>query len=134
MFIDGERMLSSGCENAFGSRCTETTFETVLGSGSHMVAVDVEFADADGSKKVLAQLSWEHLGTGDCEWRDTGWGSDSWLDISGIGQLWGPQIGAAIDVLGDDDYFTAPLPFSFPFYGGTKRSVRINANGYITFS
>ena len=35
--------------------------------------------------------------------------------------------------LGDDEYFAVSLPFEFPFYGGLKRSVRINANGYLTF-
>ena len=132
--IDGVRMLSSGCQNAFGSRCTETTFDHVLTRGDHVISVDMEFEDPQNSKKVLGQLQWENLGTGDCEWQHGDWDSGNLGGASEVrrnGLAWG---GLAIDRLGDDDYFSQNLPWPFPFYGAVKQSVRINANGYLTFS
>lgn len=134
VFIDGVRMQSSGCQNAFGSRCTETTFDHVLTRGDHIISVDLEFEDPQDSKKVLGQLQWLNLGTGDCEWQHVDWSSGNYggaHEVRTHGELWG---GSPITQLGDDDYFTKELPFAFPFYGGTKGSVRINANGYLTFS
>lgn len=35
--------------------------------------------------------------------------------------------------LGDDDFTSVPLPFTFPFYGGTYDAMFVGSNGYITF-
>lgn len=75
VFIDGVRTQSSGCQNAFGSRCTETTFDQVLTRGDHIISVDLEFEDPPNTKKLLGQLQWSYLGTGNCEWHHQDWGA-----------------------------------------------------------
>ncbi|MEA4883951.1 MAG: PKD domain-containing protein [Clostridia bacterium] len=48
-----------------------------------------------------------------------------WVEISGVGtQLSG---------LTDDEYVDVALPWAFPFYGQTRTSVKVNANGHLTF-
>ena len=36
--------------------------------------------------------------------------------------------------LGDDDFQVISLPFSFPFYGELRNSVKVSSNGYLAFS
>jgi len=48
----------------------------------------------------------------------------NWIDITGTGT---PV------TLDDDDDILITLPFTFPFYGEEKTSVRIGSNGYLTF-
>ena len=48
----------------------------------------------------------------------------NWRDIS--------SIGTPID-LWDDDYTQVTLPFTFPFYGEDKNTVKISSNGYLSF-
>jgi len=50
--------------------------------------------------------------------------SFSWIDITGVGTPLN---------LEDDDYEEVSLPWSFPFYGVNKTSLKISSNGYLTF-
>jgi len=55
-----------------------------------------------------------------------------WFDISSLGM----EIITNGDLTGgdqDDGFKTINLPFSFPFYGIAKNSVKISSNGYLTF-
>ncbi|MGD8397050.1 MAG: FlgD immunoglobulin-like domain containing protein, partial [Candidatus Eiseniibacteriota bacterium] len=47
-----------------------------------------------------------------------------WQDVSGVGTS---------HTLSDDGSVVVNLPFNFPFYGQNESSVRISANGYLTF-
>lgn len=47
-----------------------------------------------------------------------------WVEISGVGTPLN---------LGDDDYATVSLPWTFNFYGYNKTSMKISSNGYLTF-
>jgi hypothetical protein len=48
----------------------------------------------------------------------------AWREIS--------EVGTPL-ALSDDDFEVVALPFTFPFYGVYKASVRISSNGYLTF-
>ncbi|EDX82852.1 Cna protein B-type domain [Synechococcus sp. PCC 7335] len=62
----------------------------------------------------------------DYDWSD----SDStelpfdWVEIS--------EVGTAL-TLGDDEGIQIDLPFEFPFYGETQKTVKISSNGYLSF-
>lgn len=61
-----------------------------------------------------------------------------WIDSN---QLGGPEfdwveianVDTKIPELTDDEYVEIDLPWEFPFYGETKTSVKVNANGHLTF-
>jgi hypothetical protein len=130
IFIDGHRIRATGCRQAFSSSCRDPQFERAMTAGPHTISV--EFKSQSGTP--VAELSWERLRRGRCDLSGEPWSNDTWIDANNAsgGQLWGGAQG--IDVLGDDDSFVAQLGFSFPFFGGNKRHVRVNANGYLTFS
>ena len=135
VFIDGKRIRESGCREAFDSRCTETMFELAISEGAHVIAVELT---STYRSQPLAELSWERMRTGVCDvdaeqWKPTTSAHPTWVDAKAHGQIWGNTLDAN-HVMGDDDSFVAVIPFDFPFFGGTKRSTRINANGYLTFS
>eukprot|EP01052_Picozoa_sp_SAG31_P003446 SAG31_NODE_133_length_23315_cov_4.858847_8_plen_1016_part_00 len=122
VFVDGRQLRSTGCSNPFEGRCSEKVFDVVLSQGRHLLTVELE----THSGRALANLRWQFLGKGDCEWSSTPF---QWYSEDGMLE-WGGQSGP----IGDDEFFTVDLPFPFPFYGGQKRSVRISSNGYLTFS
>ncbi len=47
-----------------------------------------------------------------------------WIEINGVGTPLN---------LGDDDYETVSLPFTFSFYGEPRTEIKISSNGYLTF-
>lgn len=66
-------------------------------------------------------------GGGTYTWKDSdqaGGPAYQWTDIAGSGTL--------VSLPSDDSYTTVSLPFAFPFYGQTRTSIVVSANGYIT--
>jgi hypothetical protein len=53
-------------------------------------------------------------------------------DVSHIDATFRPNLGARI-TLGDDDTFSASIPFSFPYYGQGYTGAFVNSDGNITF-
>lgn len=46
---------------------------------------------------------------------------------------WEATSSATFLAMGDDDYTALPLGFSFPFYGQNYSTIKVGANGYMTF-
>lgn len=71
------------------------------------------------------------------EEQDTGDSRYTWIDSDAPGGPafeWSDISGTGIPlVLGDDDYKSVSLDFSFPFFGNNYNSMYINSNGFISF-
>eukprot|EP01052_Picozoa_sp_SAG31_P003444 SAG31_NODE_133_length_23315_cov_4.858847_6_plen_1809_part_00 len=115
LFVDGIKVHETSCGTP---RCSEHNFEQTLDAGTHRVLYELQAYVGD----AYAHLQWELVGNGECRFSR---GDYNWIDATG---------GTQLPLNDDDGHHVVELPFTFPFYGGVKRSLQVSSNGYITFS
>ena len=118
VFVDGAQLSRLGCVYRDG-QCAENMYSAALQEGEHTVVV--RFVEGTGG--AYSHLWWQFVGS-DCHYTIGNYTEPQWL---------GPGAAQPLD-LTDDGYAEVSLPFDFPFFGGTKRSMRVSSNGYVSFS
>lgn len=91
------------------------------------------FADLAFGTYTVAQLVPDHWqqtaplsepGYAALDSNDAGGPDFAWTDISAFGTAL---------TIGDESHTSVPLPFDFPFYGGTYDKVAVSSNGFLSF-